>query len=85
MLYLARKVGESVIINDTIELTVVEVKGRSAKLGFSFPASATILRKEVHDRVRAENIAASQGEMDQAALDAFAAIGSETPGQKPKE
>ena len=60
MLYLSRKVGESVIINNTIEVTVVEVRGRTAKLGFTFPAEATVLRKEVHERISEQNIAASQ-------------------------
>lgn len=58
MLYLTRKIGDSVIINNSIELTVVEVKGRTVKLGFSFPPEASILRKELHDKIREQNIAA---------------------------
>lgn len=64
MLYLTRKVGESVIINDTIELTVVEVRGKSAKLGFVFPPDASVLRKELHDRIKEENVAAAAGDVD---------------------
>lgn len=60
MLYLTRKTGESIIINNTIELQVVEVRGKSVKLGFTFPPEATILRKEIHDKVMAENMAAAQ-------------------------
>ncbi len=59
MLYLTRKIGESVIINNNIELTVVEVRGKSAKLGFTFPSDATVLRKELYERIREENIAAA--------------------------
>lgn len=55
MLYLSRKVGESIIINNTIELTVVEIKGRTAKLGFKFPSDASILRKELYDKVMSAN------------------------------
>ncbi len=62
MLYLTRKVGESVIINNTIELTVVEVRGKSAKLGFTFPADASVLRKELFERIRQENIATATDE-----------------------
>lgn len=65
MLYLTRKVGESIIINNTIELTVVEIKGRSVKVGFNFPAEATIMRKELHDRIMEQNIAAAQSGDDQ--------------------
>jgi len=59
MLYLTRKLGESVVINDEIEVTVVDVKGKSAKLGITFPEHATVLRREVYDRIQAENAAAA--------------------------
>ena len=55
MLYLTRKVGESVVINDNIEVTVVEVRGKSVKLGFTFPADASVLRREIYERIQAEN------------------------------
>lgn len=60
MLYLTRKIGESIIINNNIELTVVEVRGKTVKLGFLFPSDATILRKELHDKIMAQNMAAAQ-------------------------
>lgn len=59
MLYLSRKVGESIIINNNIELTVVEVRGKAVKLGFTFPKEASILRKEIHQKVMEENLAAA--------------------------
>ena len=61
MLYLTRKVGESVIINDDIEVTVVDIRGKSIKLGFTFPAEATVLRREIHERIQEENRAAAAG------------------------
>lgn len=68
MLYLSRKEGESIIINDTIELTVVEVRGRTVKLGFVFPQDASILRKELYDKIRQQNIEAMAA-LDETALD----------------
>ncbi len=61
MLYLTRKVGEAIIINEKIEITVVEVRGKTAKLGITFPPEATVLRKELHDRIMQENLAAAAG------------------------
>lgn len=61
MLYLTRKIGESVVINGDIEVTVVEVRGRSVRLGFSFPPTASVLRREIFERVQAENRAAAEG------------------------
>lgn len=60
MLYLTRKPGESVMVNDSIEVTVVEVRGRSVKLGFTFPPEATVLRKEIFERIKKENIEAAR-------------------------
>lgn len=60
MLYLSRKLGESIIINNSIELTVIEVRGKTVKLGFNFPSDATVLRKEIYDKIMAENLAAAQ-------------------------
>lgn len=60
MLYLTRKLGESVIINDEITMTLIDVKGRTAKLGFTFPATATVLRQELYERIQQENLQASE-------------------------
>jgi carbon storage regulator len=64
MLYLTRKVGDSVVINDNIEITVVEVRGRSIKLGFEFPPDVTILRRELYDKIQDENRAAATAAID---------------------
>jgi len=71
LLYLTRKIGESIIINNTIEMTVVEVKGRSVKIGFSFPPDASIMRKELHEKIMQENLRAA-GSIDD--LDILGAI-----------
>ncbi|GEM_PF-776356 len=62
MLYLTRRIGESIIINNNIELTVVEVRGKTVKLGFLFPKEASILRKELHQKIMEQNIAAASGD-----------------------
>ena len=64
MLYLARKVGQSIIIDNRIEVTITEVKGHTVKLGFVFPADVSVLRKEVYDKISAENQAATATEGD---------------------
>ncbi len=64
MLYLSRKIGESIIINNVIELTVIEVRGKTVKIGFNFPPEASVLRKEIYDKIMAENVAAASGSSD---------------------
>lgn len=85
MLYLSRKIGESIIINNTIELTVVEVRGKTVKLGFDFPPDATVLRKEIYDKIMAENLAAAQSGMgvDQELLTGAFDIPLLEPPEKP--
>lgn len=61
MLYLTRKIGESVVINDDIEVTVVDIRGKSIKLGFTFPPEASVLRREIYERIQEENRAAAGG------------------------
>ena len=60
MLYLSRRVGEAVIINNAIEVRVIEVRGKTVKLGFSFPPEASVLREEVFAQVWRENEAAAE-------------------------
>ena len=86
MLYLARKEGESIIINDTIELTVVEIRGRTVKLGFVFPPQASILRKELYDKIRQQNIAAATAaEADESAFNIEIDLGGSQPPQDDKK
>jgi len=64
MLHLTRKAGESVIINGDIEVTVVDIRGRSAKLGFTFPQGASVLRRELYEKIQKENLEAAQASAD---------------------
>ncbi|MCE2716266.1 MAG: carbon storage regulator CsrA [Pseudomonadota bacterium] len=55
MLSLSRKIGESIIINDDIVCTVLDINGRIVKLGFEYPRTASVLRKELYERIKQEN------------------------------
>jgi carbon storage regulator len=56
MLYLTRKIDESIIINNDITIKIIEINKNTVKLGIESPKSSTILRKEVHDVVVKENM-----------------------------
>ena len=47
MLALTRKKGESLVINNDIEITILEIRGDQIKLGVSAPKEVPIYRKEV--------------------------------------
>ncbi|MGQ9456150.1 MAG: carbon storage regulator CsrA [Armatimonadota bacterium] len=59
MLVLARKVGQSVVIGDSIEILVIEVRGDQVRLGIEAPKSIPVHRKELLEQIRAENIRAA--------------------------
>ncbi len=58
MLILSRKKNESIIIGENIEITVMAVDGGRVSLGINAPKDMEILRKELYDQVKDENIQA---------------------------
>lgn len=58
MLVISRRIGESFLIGDDIEATVVDITGEKVVLGISAPKSVPITRIEIADAVSVENIQA---------------------------
>lgn len=59
MLVLARKHGQSIFVGDDIEITIVEVRGDVVRLGVNAPSTVPVYRKEIWDKIKAENEAAA--------------------------
>lgn len=59
MLVLSRKVGQSIVIGEGIEITVVEVKGDQVKIAIKAPKEVPVHRKEIYEQIQAENRAAA--------------------------
>ncbi len=80
MLILARKVGESIIIGDRIEISVVDIKGDQVKLGITAPREVKVFRQEVYREIQEENRRAAA-----ARPEALPDIGlPRPPGEPPK-
>lgn len=60
MLVLTRRIGEQIVIDDVISVTVLSIKGDNARLGISAPPSVCVDRSEVHERRRASRRAVSR-------------------------
>ncbi|HON77896.1 MAG TPA: carbon storage regulator CsrA [Spirochaetota bacterium] len=58
MLVLARRINESIMIGDDIEVVVIDIKGDQVKLGIKAPKKITVHRKEIYNEIQQENIAA---------------------------
>jgi carbon storage regulator len=55
MLILTRRLGESIIIEDNIKITVIDINKQQIKLGIDAPKHITINREEVAKKVNDEN------------------------------
>ncbi len=59
MLILTRKLGESIIIGEEVQLSVVEINKNNIKIGINAPKDLTIYREEVFMKIKEENKMAS--------------------------
>ena len=55
MLVLSRKKNESIIIDDHITITVVEIRGDKVRLGIEAPKEISVHRREVFEAIQNQN------------------------------
>lgn len=60
MLVLTRKVQQSIVIGDDIEVVVLEVRGEQVRLGIRAPKDVTVHRKEIYTQIHEENTGATE-------------------------
>ncbi|RUO20569.1 carbon storage regulator CsrA [Aliidiomarina haloalkalitolerans] len=54
MLILTRRVGETLMINDDVKVTVLAVNGNQVKIGIDAPSHIAVHREEIYLRIEAE-------------------------------
>lgn len=59
MLVLTRRVNQSIVIRDDIEIIVLEVRGEQVRIGVRAPKEVPVHRKEVYEQIRQENLHAA--------------------------
>lgn len=60
MLVLTRKKDQSIVINDNIEITILDVQGEQVRIGVNAPRNISVYRKEIFLQIAEENKKASE-------------------------
>ena len=55
MLVLSRQRDESIIINDNVVVTIVDIRGDKVRLGIQAPQEVPVHRREVYEAIQREN------------------------------
>ena len=61
MLVLTRKTGQKLIIGDNIEITILETRGESVKIGINAPRNITIFIEEIYEEIKKANQQSGKG------------------------
>jgi carbon storage regulator len=56
MLVLSRKKDESIVINDDIVITIIEIRGDKVRLGIEAPKEISVHRREVWEAIRRNEV-----------------------------
>jgi carbon storage regulator len=86
MLVLSRQRDESIMIGDTIVVTIVDIRGDKVRLGINAPTEIPVHRQEVYEAIQRENMRASRLEPGDAQdIGKFAGRGSNGPARPPEK
>jgi len=54
MLVLSRQKGESIMLGDDVEVTIVDVRGDKVRIGINAPRDISVHRKEIYLAIQKE-------------------------------
>ena len=55
MLVLTRRINQSIMIGEDVEIVIVDIKGDQVKIGIKAPRTVTIQRTEILQEIQEEN------------------------------
>lgn len=85
MLVLGRRVGQRLMIGDSIVLSILETRGETVKLGIEAPREVAVYREEIFEEIRQANSQAATKKPQQNVLDrVHHAIQQQQPPKEPQ-
>jgi carbon storage regulator len=79
MLMISRRIGERIVIGDSVEVIVTEIHRRSVRLAVKSSRGQLVLRGEVRDAIESANKAAALAPVDHPSLERIAELESPHP------
>ena len=64
MLILTRRVGESLMIGDDVNVTVLGIRGNQVRIGVNAPKEVSVHREEIYERIQQEKSGGSSSTED---------------------
>jgi len=65
MLVVSRRRNESIMISDNVEVKIIDIRQNQVKVGITAPTSIPVHRREVYERIKAQEAAAAAGNADE--------------------
>lgn len=71
MLTLSRKINESIMIGNDIEVTILDIKGDQVKIGIGAPRAVPVYRKELYLQIQEANKESIENTISPEEIDKF--------------
>ena len=69
MLILTRRVGESLMIGDNVNVTVLGIRGNQVRIGVNAPKDISVHREEIYERIQQEKAGGTFAPHDEESTD----------------